>query len=555
MLQESESGLVSDQPTVTGDQVPGAAMPTRLPTPPASPTIPQLILCADGGGSKVCVVIRSEDGLEVRGTAGPCNVQSVGYASATQSLLLATYRALAQLPRSHIPPSLLMPSIDLSDSTRSSPQLQAVPMTLKNQLTSPPSSVGSKPTATHNLPSVMNHITLEPPSASSSSSSSYSLGPSSSPSTSHSSPTSIPSSHLSSYPTLTDKSISTPHPRNPTPRMRLPSLNVPVFQYAWLALAGISCRADEEAFGKVACRVLGLDMERLKVTNDVNLLAAPALDLPGIDHVLALVAGTGTVGRTIKVGMKERGLPLEDVAMSRGWGYLLCDEGSAFWIGRLAIRALLFLSDRHASSGIYSSPSPPFLPLHNDLLAYFGTSNPLDLINVASLTASGMAEPTESVGEATSRRNALLAGAARVVFKHAFPGDVSPPSGSLTPPGSTDAGADMDDDHENTPSRRQPEESKHDDILNQASHLEALSIARQAAAPLISLTLSLLGDRTIVKPERSALTLGGGLMMSEGYREMLLDGLKKEGVRFGRVMVVGDAAGEGAQALGRVEFE
>lgn len=62
--------------------------------------------------------------------------------------------------------------------------------------------------------------------------------------------------------------------------------------------------------------------ELIRVWKDVNLLAAPALDLPGIDHVLALVAGTGTVGRTIKVGMKERGLPLEDVAMSRGWGYL-----------------------------------------------------------------------------------------------------------------------------------------------------------------------------------------------------------------------------------------
>lgn len=51
---------------------------------------------------------------------------------------------------------------------------------------------------------------------------------------------------------------------------------------------------------------------------DVNLLAAPAIDLPGIDHVIALVAGTGTVGRVIKVGDKKRGLPLEDVAMSRG---------------------------------------------------------------------------------------------------------------------------------------------------------------------------------------------------------------------------------------------
>lgn len=193
--------------------------------------------------------------------------QSVGYAAATQSLLLATYRALAQLPRSHIPHNLLMPSIDLSDSTRSSPQLQAVPMILKNQLPSPPSSIGSKSVVIHNLPSVMNNLTLEPPSASSSFSSSSSLPPSSSPSTTHSSPTSIPLTHLSSYPTLTDKSISTPNPGNPTPRTRLPPLSVPIFQYAWLALAGISCKADEQAFAKVVCGVLGLDMERLKVTN------------------------------------------------------------------------------------------------------------------------------------------------------------------------------------------------------------------------------------------------------------------------------------------------
>jgi len=37
-------------------------------------TRPKLILCADGGGSKVCVVVRSEDGIEVRGYGGPCNV-------------------------------------------------------------------------------------------------------------------------------------------------------------------------------------------------------------------------------------------------------------------------------------------------------------------------------------------------------------------------------------------------------------------------------------------------------------------------------------------------
>lgn len=65
----------------------------------------------------------------------------------------------------------------------------------------------------------------------------------------------------------------------------------------------------------------------------MNLLAAPALDLPGIEHVVAVVCGTGTVGRTIRVGQagpssnghtdnKVRKLPLEDVAVSRGWGYM-----------------------------------------------------------------------------------------------------------------------------------------------------------------------------------------------------------------------------------------
>ena len=61
----------------------------------------------------------------------------------------------------------------------------------------------------------------------------------------------------------------------------------------------------------------------------MNLLAAPALDLPGIKHVVAVVCGTGTVGRTIRVGQagssaagQVRRLPLEDVAVSRGWGYM-----------------------------------------------------------------------------------------------------------------------------------------------------------------------------------------------------------------------------------------
>jgi hypothetical protein len=82
---------------------------------------------------------------------------------------------------------------------------------------------------------------------------------------------------------------------------------------------------------------------RPKLIVDVNILAAPALDIPGVDHVVAVVCGTGTVGRTIRIDKaqtaqsspglegidgpsksigKLRQLPLEDVAVARGWGYL-----------------------------------------------------------------------------------------------------------------------------------------------------------------------------------------------------------------------------------------
>nr|ODN87479.1 hypothetical protein L203_03256 [Cryptococcus depauperatus CBS 7841] len=482
----------------------------------------RFILCADGGGSKVNVVIKSVDGLEVRGSAGPSNVQSVGYTLAVQSLLLATYRALAQLPPTMLPSDLVIPPLE--------PVLGShLPFTqlAQNQLPTPPSSVGSASFAQQYLPPVMNPIA-------------------------HGHQQSLASLPLSLHPANLSPNSSRPttpatveprlQPRGHT-RTKLPPINTPIFRSAWLGLAGISCRADEEAFARVIAAPLGLDESRVKVTNDVNLLAAPALSLH-MDHVLALVAGTGTVGRTIKVREgRRRGLPLEDVAVVRGWGYLLCDEGSAFWIGRLAIRALLFLSDRHASSGIYSSLPPQLLPFHRDLLTYFRTNDPLDLISIASLTSSGMVEEDE--GEATSRRNALIAGAARIVFKWAFPEDEmlrGGSSGMPTPPGSEGG----DSDRESMVGQEEEMET--------ASHLAALHLAKQAIKPLVELVLSLLGDQTVVKPHRSVLALGGGLMMSEGYRRLLLDGLAKQGILFGRTVVVRDAAGEGARGLGRVEW-
>jgi hypothetical protein len=61
--------------------------------------------------------------------------------------------------------------------------------------------------------------------------------------------------------------------------------------------------------------------------------------------------------------------------------------------------------------------------------------------------------------------------------------------------------------------------------------------------------MQLVGDRSVVNPGRALLSLGGGMWKAEGYREVLLRGLKERGVEFAEVKVVESAAEEGAKAL------
>ena len=202
------------------------------------------------------------------------------------------------------------------------------------------------------------------------------------------------------------------------------------------------------------------------------------------------------------------------------------------------MRLLLAHADRHASTSIHSSVPPPILPFHRDLLSYFDVEDPMDLIELVSLTGRWVGDGPVDPGEVSARRNAMLAGAARVVLRWAFPDDghASPPS----PPASS------------TSSHTSPSMDIEDPIA--ASHAEALQLARQSITPLLDLTMMLLGDRSIVRPHETALALGGGLMMSKGYRGLLLEGLKKQGIEMGTVQIVSDAAGVGAMGLAGVEF-
>jgi N-acetylglucosamine kinase-like BadF-type ATPase len=81
--------------------------------------------------------------------------------------------------------------------------------------------------------------------------------------------------------------------------------------------------------------------EHLKVVHDsVNALAGATAGQPGI----IVIAGTGSVARGINAQGEE--------ARVGGWGHQFGDEGSAYWIGRAAVRATLAEHDRMAPKTI-----------------------------------------------------------------------------------------------------------------------------------------------------------------------------------------------------------
>lgn len=80
-----------------------------------------------------------------------------------------------------------------------------------------------------------------------------------------------------------------------------------------------------------------IQTERLAVVHDsVNALAGATAGQPGI----IVIAGTGSVARGINTKGEE--------ARCGGWGHQFGDEGSAYWIGREAVRATLAEYDRMA---------------------------------------------------------------------------------------------------------------------------------------------------------------------------------------------------------------
>ena len=98
---------------------------------------------------------------------------------------------------------------------------------------------------------------------------------------------------------------------------------------------------------------------RMLIVNDA--LVALEAGAPGQPAVV-IISGTGS----ISYGRNASG----QAARSGGWGYVLGDEGSGYWIGRAALRAVLREADQRG-------PATLLTPL---LLKHFGVSEPQALI-------------------------------------------------------------------------------------------------------------------------------------------------------------------------------
>lgn len=97
-----------------------------------------------------------------------------------------------------------------------------------------------------------------------------------------------------------------------------------------IGLAGISGIADPEGFARASLDPLLPDRPPIGVVTD--LAVAYASGSPEPDGCV-LIAGTGAMAGIVRSGVLDE--------RRDGWGWLLGDDGSGFWLGREAVRATL----------------------------------------------------------------------------------------------------------------------------------------------------------------------------------------------------------------------
>jgi N-acetylglucosamine kinase-like BadF-type ATPase len=157
---------------------------------------------------------------------------------------------------------------------------------------------------------------------------------------------------------------------------------------AWLGVAGVDASSAISLLLPHVSALLSVPIERLVISNDVQLLAAPLRILPDVRTAVAVVAGTGSIVVSFREDAADA--PLEVLARVGGWGWILGDEGSGFDVGRTAVCALLAQQDME-STGVTVAHGP----LREKLLDKFGVDEVVNVLGAVYAPDSASPLPRE----------------------------------------------------------------------------------------------------------------------------------------------------------------
>ncbi len=157
---------------------------------------------------------------------------------------------------------------------------------------------------------------------------------------------------------------------------------------AWLGVAGVDSSATISRLLPHVSTLLSVPTERLIISNDTHLLAAPLRLLPDVQTAVVVVAGTGSIVSSFREGPGDA-LP-EALARVGGWGWILGDEGGGFDVGRTALRALLAEEDSE-TTGVAVTPGA----LREKVLKNFGVAEVMELLAAVYAPDSTSSLPRE----------------------------------------------------------------------------------------------------------------------------------------------------------------
>ncbi|KAL5638147.1 hypothetical protein ACGC1H_005003 [Rhizoctonia solani] len=127
-------------------------------------------------------------------------------------------------------------------------------------------------------------------------------------------------------------------------------LSSSIISAAWFGISGCDKPSDVISLQAPLSELLAIPVSRLLITNDSHLLASPLNSHSEAKSAIVVIGGTGS--NCVSFKKKEGQVGLEELSRSGGWGWILGDEGSGFYVGRTAVRYILTQWDR---ASLYTS--------------------------------------------------------------------------------------------------------------------------------------------------------------------------------------------------------